>query len=95
MSLIYWTSTVSWRESANRVCLGGAAADFPSPRDGSEHPVFAIGLGGLSHHVSTVGDFCRGQRSLYRDAAGAYHRAGEDFLARLKDQTYPVGKRGG
>ena len=25
----------------------------------------------------------------------AYHRAGEDFLARLKDQTYPVGKRGG
>ena len=25
----------------------------------------------------------------------AYHRAGEDFLARLRDRTYPTGKRGG
>ena len=33
----------SWRQSTNRVSLGRAKADSPSPRDGPQHPVPQIG----------------------------------------------------
>jgi len=35
--------TFPWRQPSDRVSLGRAKADSPSPRDGSKHPVSEIG----------------------------------------------------
>ena len=48
-------ATLPWREPPNGVSLGGAKADSPPPRDGSQYPVFEIGFGAIPRAVQTRG----------------------------------------
>src|SRR5262245_57794835 len=46
---------VPWRQFSNRVSLGRAKADSPSPRNGSQHPVLEVGFGAIPRKLQTRG----------------------------------------
>jgi hypothetical protein len=54
---------ISWSESANCVSLGGAKADSPSPRNGSQHPVSQNGSRNIPRVLQTGDGECLGHES--------------------------------